>query len=936
MFFRFFQLREKGEWIPITDEANVSDVAQSRGAKRLTILACSEVAPHEAADKDAVQYKGPLYFDIDCKEDLDKAISSTKRLVSRLKDYGVQEDAIEVYCSGSKGMHVIVNQKTFSTGRGVRKLPAIYKEMAAVLFVEGMDFQVYSAKRGVCWRIPNVQRDDGKYRVRVAHSELTELDAVTYRELVKAPRTTVAFLPTEPAIAPKLQMLFEECKRRTNMKKRVEIIASDAQLERIKDIPPACIQEMVNWRGIESDKTFNAIALQVAAYIVRSGTDKETEASLLSMLAHRGRSSTYSTERSRLEHAEGVVQYVRHSEGVKFSCTPIRACLTNRPCEGCVIENEAGSAGDEVAESVIVARRDGYYTTSGKHDVKISNFTLEVDNVFMAQLPEGGRLIRQGATIAIFKNGEKLRSLPFSEEAWAGRSGLIKEVSGISNLSFTGGDADVQRIKQIVFAHEDEAETIMQVYTAGVHSEAVSGRHLFTYVEPGYSINSMKVTGTHVMSNKITSPPYLSSAELCPVGDEVTDSTLVSLFSMNSEENMAKIVGWFAATHLKEHFRLAYNQFPLLNVWGNAGSGKSRTLALVSWLNGTDYFSKDTSVNVTDITPWAALDFVSSTTTVPRLCEEFNKSKITQKTYTFLCELFKSSWNNETKLRGAIGGGKGQAGRTGAVTHSIPVSAPIAVASETAFSMPALLERSVQVFVSKNTRNNRAHFEKEVKTHRGCLRQTGKAMMFRALTLQVSDVERWMDEAEDFVPDCFETRPRYSLQVVRVGLMFMLQVVRDDLKLPSAAAKLEELISKFDADLASTAESDTSQSVRTEVDAVIETMGIMAARTSSNAVKGTSFAGLERGVHYTVAEGMLVIDYMLAHALYKQYAKSSEGVTAAIESTSQFLLLLQQESYYIKTEVVTSSFAGGRPAVWLSIPAMAEKGLTPQLFTAES
>ena len=64
MFFRFFQLREKGEWIPITDEANVSDVAQSRGAKRLTILACSEVAPHEAADKDAVQYKGPLYFDM--------------------------------------------------------------------------------------------------------------------------------------------------------------------------------------------------------------------------------------------------------------------------------------------------------------------------------------------------------------------------------------------------------------------------------------------------------------------------------------------------------------------------------------------------------------------------------------------------------------------------------------------------------------------------------------------------------------------------------------------------------------------------------------------------------------------------------------------------------------------------------------------------------
>jgi hypothetical protein len=934
MFFRFFQLTEKSEWIPIEDKANVVAQAKERGAKRLTILACSDPAPSaEAANREAIQYKGPLYFDIDCKEDLPAAIAACRKLVEKLADAGVPDDCAEVYCSGSKGMHVIVDARVFSTGRGALKLPAIYKEMAVSLFVEGLDLGVYSGKTGVCWRIPNVQRDDGNYRVRITHEELAILDEPTYRALCSSPREGIEFKEPSPIISARLQNLFEECKRRVNLKPRVQVIATDAQLKQITEMAPACVQDMINWRNIEADRNFNYISLQVSAYLARAGVDQHAADSMLGMLALKGKSSQYGSESARREHLRGMSQYVKHTPSVTFSCAAMRAGLTVRPCEGCAIESTGGSQEEEIIEAGVIARRDGYYTTTGRHDIKISNFTLDIENVFNVLPQDGSKPLRTGATVSIIKNGEKLRSTVFSEEAWAGKSGFIREVAGVSNLSFTGSDTDVQRIKQMVFAQAEDAGEIMQVFTAGIHADEVDGRQVLTYVEPGFSINSLKVTGTHIMNNKIVSPPYFNSVELCQKGSEEADNAMLNMLQINSPEAIARIVGWFTACHLKTHLKLLYNQFPLLNIWGNAGSGKSKTVAIISWLNGTDYLVKDTSVNVTDITPFALLDFCSSTLTVPRICEEYNRSKINQKTYTLCGETFKAAWNSETKLRGAMGG-KGTAGRTGAVSHQIPVTAPLVIASEQAVSMPALIERSIQVMVSKNSRFGRDHHLAAATKARMELRKIGKALMFKALTTKVADVEMMMEECADAVPDGFDTRPRYSYEVVRMGLMFLQKVLGTDLQLPESAAKVGEILVAYDRDLARLAEDDSTRSVRTEIDVIIETMGVMAARAASSSLTGKGVSGLERGIHYAMYEDYLVIDYMLAHALYKQYSRQSEGVNPAVDNTAQFLILLQQEPYYVKVESVGSHFADGRPVVWLSIAAMATKGLTTQLYTA--
>jgi len=43
--------------------------------------------------------------------------------------------------------------------------------MAYKLYVDTLDLRVYSAKRGRMWRTPNVQRENGKYKVPISLGE---------------------------------------------------------------------------------------------------------------------------------------------------------------------------------------------------------------------------------------------------------------------------------------------------------------------------------------------------------------------------------------------------------------------------------------------------------------------------------------------------------------------------------------------------------------------------------------------------------------------------------------------------------------------------------------------------------------------------------------------------------------------------------------------
>ncbi|MFD2883210.1 hypothetical protein ACFS4T_11640 [Pseudomonas lini] len=105
------------------------------------------------------------------------------------------------------------------------------------------------------------------------------------------------------------------------------------------------------------------------------------------------------------------------------------------------------------------------------------------------------------------------------------------------------------------------------------------------------------------------------------------DQALFHLLKINQKYEVGLLIGWCVAAHFKTHFMHQFSQFPILCLWGSAGSGKSKTAGVITCLNGTDYIQKDSGVSAPSTSHYGMLEYLSNTTTVPRIIEEFNKKQ---------------------------------------------------------------------------------------------------------------------------------------------------------------------------------------------------------------------------------------------------------------------------------------------------------------------
>lgn len=924
--YRYIQLSEKDSWVAVKS-GELEDKIKELDAKRVTILEVTELVDDER-DRKTYSYRGPLYFDIDCKSDLKLAIESTKSLVDKLVDLGVPQHGVRIYASGSKGFHVTVDQKFFSSGRPIKGLPLVYKAMAKELYVPGLDFQVYSCGRGNAFRIANVKRDDGRYRVPILYDELLELDAAHYQELTKQPRN-VSLIESIPSKVLRLQDLFDDARRQVNSNPKPSIIVSSSEtLSEIREEVPPCVQQLCDYKGLRPERGLNDAAMQLGVYIARAGVSDIVADGLISRLADNAKSSKYDTLRAKYNHIRGSVGYMKHTDSYQFSCAYMRSLFEKYPCRGCPIEDSPEAANSASANHGLVEREEGMFLVTAKIDKVLTNFTMVPTDHYI-DIPHGGGVGRRvGTRIELYEKAEMVATVMFNEASWLSRSAFMKDTTeGHGVLMYFGTDNDVQAIKGHVLNKENSMGEIYRVHTCGVLREMIGDTEIYTYVEPDMSINTNKIVNTHEFAGALIARPYFSEADMCPIGDAEADDALFNLMSINQPLEMGLLLGWFSACHLKQHVFSIYNQFPILSVWGSAGSGKSVTVSLLSWINGTDYTMRDTPVNVSNITPYAILDYASSTTTVPRILEEYNKSKMPSRMWNTVGEILKAAWNAESTLRGGLADKK-EATRTGAKTNEIPICAPLVVISEQELEMPALQERTIRVKLSKEKRSGKREELKLAGRGRKKLRQIGKAMMAKSLQMTGRQVEDLMLEIEELLPEEINDRPRYSHQVCMLGLRFLLTVTKDSLKLPRSSAKLQELIDTLSDYFQHLGDQAAEVNAKSEIDAVLEEMNVMAGLTRTGGDKW-----LIKGEHYLVSgdKAELILDPMLSHALYKIFTRQVGNATAVIESAKQFRKLLLDEDYFIEEKPVPG-MSKGRPMVRLNRERMTEKGVDTSNF----
>ncbi|MDP3668092.1 MAG: hypothetical protein Q8R69_00150 [Telluria sp.] len=299
------------------------------------------------------------------------------------------------------------------------------------------------------------------------------------------------------------------------------------------------------------------------------------------------------------------------------------------------------------------------------------------------------------------------------------------------------------------------------------------------------------------------------------------------------------------------------------------------------------------------------LELASGITTVPRIIEEYNKSKMPSPAYTEVGERVKHGWNADSTLKGRVGG-RGM-GRTSAEAIAIPLSAPIIVISEQEIEMPAVQERSIRVQLTKLKRKDSREDFRLASKGRQQLRRLGKAIMASALTTSPEAIEALMDKAGDLLPPDMDDRPRFSLQVILVGL-WKLREVCEQLHLFKGLSVLDPVLNVMLADCADAGDGY----MQSEIDLVLQKIEVIVAvsRSADEAKMGTIH--LHDGLHYVVTAEYLILDPVLAHASYTRYCNVDERSAPVIGSATQFVKLIQEEPYFEKYAPYASMGGGGR------------------------
>ena len=572
---------------------------------------------------------------------------------------------------------------------------------------------------------------------------------------------------------------------------------------------------------------------------------------------------------------------------------------------------------------------EGYGFINGEGDLRrISNFILDFDSIFFERIENLGEERRTAVSASVLINKKRVGYVIIEEQAWSSKASFISFFSGISNAGFYGKDDDVQRMKIVLMRDiEERAMAIRRVTSIGIHRQRVAETDVFTYVEPGFSFNTLGENNTYQVAGQIPCAPKLQH-NTGITNKRETQNALYALTKINSDIKIAQIIGWYCACFLKQHIHAAYGQFPLLGFSGPAGAGKTNQATIVACLHGVDYRENSSPVSLPQASQFAVWKAIRDSMTIPRIMEEYNKSKLPRTFITF-GEIFKDCWNQFSVQRGTLSNSKKHGdNQIGAHVTEFPLSAPVVVLSEQAVMMPALVERMIQISFTKQDLDipgarDAFEFCTQNKQYYNDFARSANNL---AVMVTVAQVRELIEANKLLVPREVGDRPQFSWAVVIAGLDFFEQICSN------AGLDMENRIAELRNSLFYMLKSDATilamVKQRSEVDIVMEKFATMAAMSDSEG----SIPWLLEHVHYMRVDDYLYLDGLVAHAQYRSFCHRVDNALPVIDEFNQFKTLLRSEAYAEDLAAYIPGFARDRAVFKLSLSKMAEKGIEIAAF----
>ena len=311
------------ELIPDTPEAR--NLAIKNGAMFFTWAALSEkfngngqAEPHRWGD---------FPLDFDSAGDLDLAFEEFGTLcLAHLPElYHVDPYAIQIYLSGGKGFHGEIPAVLFGAQDGDPYLPLIYGRIAnqwkEQFRLSSLDMSLYCMKRGHLFRIPNVRRSNGNYKVPIAIHEYQQAKSVEVLiALGNRPRqidSVEAYLDPIPELVELYQSAKEEVYRERT---RRHDLSSKRCGQLPKQVPP-CIKHILTNLPKTTNSNFNKLIVDVVTFFQNAGYSKDEAATHIGeFISNYPHSTAYTTSEERAKHFDDIWTYLEKNEGYGFDC----------------------------------------------------------------------------------------------------------------------------------------------------------------------------------------------------------------------------------------------------------------------------------------------------------------------------------------------------------------------------------------------------------------------------------------------------------------------------------------------------------------------------------------------------------------------------------------------------------------------------------------
>lgn len=748
MTWYFFTQHGKSSWKPslADDRERILSEEQPDFCTVLDLNRIWETGEERPRD---VAYRGPFYLDWD-GDVIQDVLDSVKRFMNKLESHGFDLNQASWFLSGKKGIHCTIPMECFTADSDLRKLkasghpalPTVYRMLASdeSLITPHMDLSIYSQGKGRMWRVVNRPRtlDDGRttFKVQIPPEQLRKLDEQGYWDWCSQQRPAAYVAP--PTRNQYLAVEFSRALRDTtnNLKHHKANVSKRVDFSAWTEIPPT-IAAAFRGEGLLQKLDLNVLKLQLAIAAVAVGFDDFDKEDAFIQAVDGFIESRVGTSGAAHQTRESIERAMRDCfrSVVKNPCyvyypNVFATILTTEAGKSMDLQGRQTSVTDKEArrkrddadlrDEVVVDemgpvevgkdnyRAIGNYSWKPGSLMKILDDNGEIQSYSVIPLVQGEEKPRQVLPIEVTQKLDKMQE-------------RIMRLGG--HLEAVGSRKYSQVLyawKQFVGENLQESSEALAVVTEGIYAQVrhdpeehgvKDSLNLF-WLSPTKCIQSLRNFGTNIEGQYLAAPLYVEPANSAgrynvdisdtpyTMADAKTNlsPTVDALLNLNGNIfSLAALLGWFTACSVKHPLYCMglIKNFPILQVYGEAGCGKTTTMNLLlhlfTWKKPFQLKSAGSGLS-----EFALKALATGTTSIPLVVDEVKAQNLGKGGWL---EMFRQTLQTQYTIggEGLKGGGKAIGSHHNELVKSISY-APVAFLGETLeTSQTSLMERIIPV-----------------------------------------------------------------------------------------------------------------------------------------------------------------------------------------------------------------------------------------------